>query len=124
MSWRGRRNRGRGSEGGLQDGGLASYERLIFLGFNALEGRDGQVCLGFSKLYNIIILYICRNLGRVWLPSILMLVVLEYVVRGLRQNSIFLFGMPGGRGGGGGGAGRYRNVMIIMIKLVAIVRSE
>lgn len=53
-----------------------------------------------------------------------MLVVLEYVVRGLRQNSIFLFGMPGGRGGGGGGAGRYRNVMIIMIKLVAIVRSE
>lgn len=53
MSWRGRRNRGRGSEGGLHDGGLASYGRLIFLGFNALEGRDGKVCLGFSKLYII-----------------------------------------------------------------------
>lgn len=60
--------------------------------------------------------YICRNLGGVWLPFILMLVVRS----GSRQNSIFLSGMPGGRGR----RGRPIQKCYGMIKLVAIVRLE
>ena len=92
-----------GGEGGTGEGGAkGGYMMVVFsslwevgiLGFNALEGEMVKYASALASYRYIS--YICRNLGRVWLPFILTLVVR----RRLRQNSIFLWNARGGEGGG------------------------